>query len=240
MHIAVIDDSQQEREELFQYMNTYFSHNPLYRQVDCFECGEDFLSRWANEIFDLVFIDIYLQGIDGIKIAEKIRETNQECLIIFTTSSEDFAVKGFELRAFDYLVKPFSYEQFERSMDFCDKELRKRGRFIEVKESRTMVKIRLEDIVFTDYFNHYIQIHTKKRVVKSYMRFEIFSPLLLCYPQFLCCYRNCIVNMDKVVSLEKNDFIMETEERVPITRNNRQAIHQKYADYQFQRLNGGL
>lgn len=240
MRIAIIDDSPAEREQLSAYINEYFSSNPIYRQIDIFESGEQFMERWQTGAYDLAFIDIYLTGMTGISVAEEIRKTDTECLLVFATNSADFAIKGFELRASDYLVKPFSYDKFKSSMDYCETALQKRGRYIEVKESRTMVKIRLEDILFTDYFNHYIQIHTKGRVIKSYMKFEVFSPLLLCYPQFLCCYRNCLVNMDKVVSLEKNDFIMESGERVPITRKNRQDIHQEFADYQFKKLNGSI
>lgn len=237
MRIAVIDDSSIQREQLSAYLDTYFSGNPLYKRIDLYENGEEFMERWQTGIYDLVFIDIFLKGINGIEVAEEIRKTDKECLIIFTTSSSDFAIKGFELRASDYLVKPFSFEKFKSSMDYCIKSIHRHGRYIEVKESRTMVKIRLDDIIFTDYFNHYIQIHTCSRVIRSYMKFDAFSPLLLCFSQFLCCYRNCIVNMDKVISLEKNDFIMESDERVPITRKNRQEVHQRYVDYQFQKLN---
>lgn len=238
MRIAVIDDTPSERGELSDYIKRYFTENFIYKTVDFFENGEQFLSVWKRGAYDLIFIDIYLSGINGIDLAENIRQTDDNCILIFTTNSADFAVKGFEVRASDYLVKPFPYDKFKTSMDYCIRTLQKRSSYIEVKESRTMVKIRLEDILFTDYFNHYILIHTYSRIVKSYMKFDDFSPLLLRYPQFLCCYRNCIVNMDKVISVEKNDFILVNEERVPIIRRKRQEIHQSYADYQFKKLNG--
>lgn len=239
MRIAVIDDSSAQREQISGYINTYYSGNPKYRQIDLFESGEQFMADWNPGGFDLLFIDIFLDGMSGLEIAEAVRKADEDCLMVFTTNSREFAVRGFELRVSDYLVKPFSYEKFKDTMQYCEKSLHNHARYIEVKESRTMIKIRLDDIVFTDYFNHYIQIHTNARVIRSYMKFEVFSPCLLCYPQFLCCYRNCIVNMDRVASLEKNDFIMDTEERVPITRRNRQEIHQLYADYQFFKLGGG-
>lgn len=240
LRIAVIDDSSAQREQLSGYIKEYYSGNPIYRQVDLFENGEQFMECWRPGAYDLLFIDIFLDGINGLEIAEKVRNSDADCLMVFTTNSSDFAVRGFELRVSDYLVKPFSYEKFKDTLKYCERSMRSHARYIEVKESRTMIKIRLDDIIFTDYFNHYIQINTKTRTIRSYMKFETFSPYLLCYPQFLCCYRNCIVNMDRVISLEKNDFIMDTDERVPITRKNRQEIHQRYADYQFLRLSGGV
>ena len=160
---------------------------------------------------------------------------------LFTTSSTDFALKGYEVRALDYMLKPLRYGKFCQTMDyFRSVSQRKRSHYIEVKESRIMVKLPVDDILYTDYSNHYIQIHLQDRLVRTYMRFHDFSSLLLCYPQFICCYRNCIINMDKVTSLEKAEFVLNTGEHLPITRTLRPQIHQHYADYQFQKLNGGI
>ena len=174
-------------------------------------------------------------------VGEGIRRDDDQCTIIFTTSSTDFALKGYEVRALDYMLKPLRYGKFCQTMDyFRSVSQRKRSHYIEVKESRIMVKLPVDDILYTDYSNHYIQIHLQDRLVRTYMRFHDFSSLLLCYPQFICCYRNCIINMDKVTSLEKAEFVLNTGEHLPITRTLRPQIHQHYADYQFQKLNGGI
>lgn len=212
----------------------------MYRVIDTYTSGEAFLENWPSKSYDLVFLDILMEGISGIEVARKIRETDSECLLIFISSSKEYALQGFGVRAFDYLLKPLSEERFQKTMDLCQNELAKHIRYIEVKESRTLVKIPLNEIIYTDYYNHYIQIHTAARLIRSYQQFDVFSPLLLCYPQFLCCYRNCIVNMDHVDSVDKHDFVMENGERVPITRGNRNSIYQQYADYQFLKINGGI
>ena len=72
-----------------------------------------------------------------------------------------------------------------------------------------MQKIPIDSILYTDYSNHYIQIHLPDKTVRTYMRFEDFSGMLLIYSQFICCYRNCIINMDKVFSMEKSEFIFD-------------------------------
>lgn len=240
MDIAIIEDSGQELSLLERYLQSYLSNRQVYRVIDTYTSGDAFLENWPFKSYDLIFLDILMDGISGIEVARKIRETDSECLLIFISSSKEYALQGFEVRAFDYLLKPLSEERFQRTMDLCHNELAKHIRYIEVKESRTLVKIPLGEIIYTDYYNHYIQIHTSTRLIRSYQQFDVFSPLLLCYPQFLCCYRNCIVNMDHVASVDKHDFIMENGERVPITRGNRNAIYQQYADYQFLKINGGI
>lgn len=240
MEIAIVEDSGFELDQLYSYIQTYFSKRQIFRRVDTYQSGESFLEIWEKRSYDLVFLDIMMDQISGIDVARRIRETDKDCLIIFISASKEFALQGFEVRAFDYLVKPLTEERFEQTMELCRSELLKRIRYIEVKESRTMVKVPLHEIIYTDYYNHYIQIHTTDRMIRSYQQFDSFSPLLLCYPQFLCCYRNCIVNMDRIASIDKNDFIMETGERVPIIRNSRHEIYQQYADYQFAKINGGF
>lgn len=239
MNIAIIEDSKQEQIKLQEYIQNHFSKRQIFRSVDTFSDGESFLENWNNKTYDLVFLDIMMGEISGVDVARKIRETDSQCLIVFVSASTEFAIQGFEVRAMDYLVKPLTQERFDQTMDLCHDALIRHIRYIEVKESRTMVKLPLHSIIYTDYYNHYIQIHTTGRVIRSYQQFDAFSPLLLCYPQFLCCYRNCIVNMERVSSVEKNDFIMDSGERVPIIRSNRNAVYQQYADYQFYKINGG-
>lgn len=242
VNIAVIDDSIDEARQLAGFINTYFSDAHICQQTTIFNTASDFLLNWQRSAFDLVFIDIFLRNeTSGIRIAERVRKDDECCTIIFTTSSTDFALKGYEVRALDYMVKPIRYGKFCQTMEYYKATARSRNHhYIEVKESRIMVKVPLEMILYTDYSNHYIQIHQPDKIVRTYMRFEEFSGMLLHYPQFICCYRNCIINMDKVSSLEKAEFILTTGEHLPITRNLRPQIHQQYADYQFQKLNGGI
>ena len=85
---------------------------------------------------------------------------------------------------------------------YLSMKAKRSSHYIEVKESRVMVKFPL-----IQFYTPITLITTYRsifdRIVKTYMRFEDFSKLLLCYPQFISCYRNCIINLDKVVRLEK-------------------------------------
>ena len=93
-----------------------------------------------------------------------------------------------------------------------------------------MVRVLLDDIIYCDYENHYIRIHTARRMVRSYMQFRELSKLLIGYAQFQCCYRNIIINMDQVQEMEHADFLMSNGERIPMRRQERLEIRQKYAD----------
>lgn len=102
-----------------------------------------------------------------------------------------------------------------------------------------MSRILIRDIMYTDYYNHYIQIHTPGRMIKTYMSFAEFSPLLLKYKQFLSPYRNCMINMDYVQQMDDHDFLMKDQVQIPINRARKSEIRQAYADYSFKRLSEG-
>ena len=84
-------------------------------QIDNFEEEQKFLSSAKEKAYDLVILDIYMKRINGDRIAQAIREKYPECQIIFTTASREHAIKAFKVRALDYLVKPYTYEELENA-----------------------------------------------------------------------------------------------------------------------------
>lgn len=234
MNTAIIDDSIEEARQLSNYVRTYCSNVHLEEKITIFTSPKDFLSQWKAGAFQLVFLDIYLGDVPvGLKIAQQIRKDDLQCLIVFTTRCKDLAFKGYEVRATDYLIKPITYQRLSQTMDYVRQSLSTYSYYIEVKESRIQIRIPLDQILYADYSNHYILIHTEKRIVKTYMRFEDFAKLLQPYPQFVPCRRNCMVNLDQIQSLEKNEVLLKNGVRIPIGHIQRSSLIQQYADYQF-------
>ena len=129
MNIAIIDDSVEEARQLSGYVQTYFHSVHILQRTELFTAAADFLQVWKKDSYQLVFIDIYLgQETLGLEIAEQIRREDESCIIIFTTSSSDFALKGYEVRALDYLLKPIGYDRFCRAMEYAHRELENTGR----------------------------------------------------------------------------------------------------------------
>lgn len=233
MNVAIVDDSLIDRQHLYRSLERYCQEHKVHMKVEQFCKGTDFLNTFNANVYNLVFLDIFLNEIDGIEIAKTIQEQDPKCLIIFTTSSKEHAVTAFRLHALDYLLKPYAYEHLAEAMLRYENASKRFEHYIELKEGRHHTRILLSDIIYTDYYNHYIQIHTPSRIIRSYMSFKDFAPMLEDYPQFLCCYRNCMVNMDYIVYMDANDFVLTSGERIPILRARRKEIRQSYANYIF-------
>ncbi len=237
MRVAIVDDSLSDVQYLYENMQKYCREHHVHMFIEQFLDESAFLNSLKEHPYDLVILDIYMKQINGDKVAGVIRKYYPNCQIIFTTASKDHAVQAFRLRALDYLVKPYSYKELEASLNHFEKIFQNFVHYIELKESRQFTRILISDIVYTDYHNHYIQVHTTSNVVRSYMSFDNFSPMLKPYPQFLWCYRNCMVNMDYIESLEDGDFLLKTGMRLPVSKGKRQEVMQTYANYMFDYVN---
>lgn len=234
--IAVIDDVCSDRLLLLDYIARYGKERRVLIETKDFESGEEFLTSFERSAYSIIFLDIYMNGLSGMETARKIREQDAQCLLVFSTASSRHAVESYRVRASDYLLKPYDYAAFSEAFSLCDRALLSRSRYIEVRESRIQQKIFLRDILYIDYYKHYVQIHTKTRTVRSYMPFSEISQSLAPYTQFLCCYRNLMINLDAVETLEDKDFLLNSSERIPIARARRTGIRQAYADYVLNKL----
>ena len=146
-------------------------------------------------------------------------------------------MKAFKVRALDYPVKPYTYEELENALNHFEEVYDRFLHYIELKEGRQFTKILIKDVMYVDYHNHYIQVHTTSNVVRSYMPFDKFAPVLRPYCQFLWCYRNCMVNMNYIDSLDDKDFILTDGKRIPISRAMYREVTQAYANYMFEYVN---
>jgi len=236
MRIAIVEDRKEDQELLLRGLMNFCERYALKGEVLTFSSGESFISR-GNFNFDVVFMDVYMKEMDGLETAKIFREHNARGLIIFTTTSRDFAAAGYRVRAFDYLVKPYSEAELNETLELVRRELSLGTGFIEVRANRVQQKIRVADILYVDYFNHYVSLHlTNGNVPRSNMPFEEMEKILAAYPQFVLCRRNCLVNLDHVVSAQNKCYALENGEQIMFKRGQERELRQTYADYVFRML----
>ena len=108
MRIAIVDDIASERTLLHARLQQQLVKRGVHADLAEFENGEFFLKAAKERSFAVLFLDIYMDGANGVEIARELRKSDPDCLLIFTTTSTDHAVEGFKVRALHYLVKPYS------------------------------------------------------------------------------------------------------------------------------------
>lgn len=236
MKVAIIDDFKTDRDKTALFLHKYFAENfpQIVLETDMYENGETFLRRFIPGTYQIILVDYYMDQLSGLDLAKHIREAGDPAILIFVTASPDYAIAGYKVKASGYLVKPIQYEELAELLSLLEIEACQQQEYIEFVNGYRTCRVLLDDIAYCDISGHYAQIHTLgRKMERTRMTFQELTRLLEPYPQFLCCYRGCIVNMDHIKSLDEFNFILVNGERIPIRRKEHSKILQTYSDYVF-------
>ena len=118
MRVAVVDDLRMDAENLRGMLDRRL---PSGTFIDLYASGEAFLASQSR--YDLIFLDIVMEGMDGIETARQFRARDMDCLIVFLTSSREYVWEAFPMHAFDYLVKPVEQERLDRVLEEAQRAL---------------------------------------------------------------------------------------------------------------------
>ena len=141
MNIAIVDDIAAERALLRSRLERQLSRRNIQANLLEYETGEAFLSSCAKLQFAVLFLDIYMNGVNGIETAKQFRSMDARCLLIFTTTSTDHALEGFRVRAMHYLVKPYTEEMISDLIDEILARLPSTERYMTLKLNGTEVPL---------------------------------------------------------------------------------------------------
>lgn len=160
MLIAIVDDIAEERILLRTRLENILDQKNVEFHCYEYENGEAFLKASKEHDFTVLFLDIYMNGANGIEIAREFRNTNKDCLLIFTTTSLDHALEGFKVRAMHYLVKPYTEEELSSLIDEILPRIPASEKKLTVKVNGSDLQIPFKTIIHADHFSHMIHIHT--------------------------------------------------------------------------------
>ena len=233
MRIAIVDDIASEREILKGRVAVQAARLSLDVAFSCYASGADFLDAAGKGHFDLVFLDIYMGNENGVDTAEALRRFDADCLLVFTTTSPDHALEGFRVRALHYLVKPYQEAELAALFDEIVKRFPRMDRYIEVNAAGGAVRLRFQDILYAEHYQHNIYIYSadgEKYVTRQ--TFREFTAALT-DGRFFLCSRGVLVNMEHAEDFDGTDFILKGGKRVPVSRDLAKAARTAFGDYLF-------
>lgn len=127
-----------------------------------------------------------MDGLSGMDAAKELRKTDADCLLVFTTTSTDHALEGFQVRAFHYLVKPFSEAELSGLLDEMLAKLPRPEPVLTVKVDGSDIRLRYRDIISAEHFAHIINIRTTAgKTLAMRQSFKAFTEPLKKDPRFL-------------------------------------------------------
>ena len=134
MRIAIVDDLAAERALLKDRLEQQLHRRNVQADILEYESGETFLEAARKAPFTAAFLDIYMDGMTGMEAAKKLRKTNTDCLLVFTTTSTGHALEGFQVRALHYLVKPFTEADIDALTDELLARIPQPDKYMELDE----------------------------------------------------------------------------------------------------------
>lgn len=235
MRIAIVDDIETERALLKMRLERQLSLYGVETEILEFDSSESFLAAEKERHFTVAFLDIYMKGLSGMDAAKELRKTDADCFLIFTTTSTDHALEGFQVRAFHYLVKPFSEGELAGLLTEMLAKLPRPEPILTVKVSGSDVRLRYRDIIFAEHFAHMINIRiTAGKTLATRQSFKAFTEPLKKDPRFFVCGRGTIVNLEHAADFQAAAFCMTDGSRVYVNQELLKPARQAFMEFLLQ------
>lgn len=175
-----------------------------------------------------------MDEMSGIEIARKIRGIDPEILLVFCTSSNEFASESYEVNAQYYLQKPVTFEKLDRMLDRLNLEKVDQTRALLLPDGYPVI---LRSIIYTEYYNHVVTFYLKgSEIHRIRISQSEVERLLLFYPYFFSPTRGIILNFHETIQLSEGLFLMSDGKRIPIARRKLKETQDAYTRFRFDKM----
>ena len=207
-------------------------------RIEAYATGEELLA--SGKRFDIVFLDIQMEGMNGIKAARNLREKNanlgvEDTVLVFITGIKDYVFDAFDLYAFQYLLKPIDERKFAEVLEKAVREAaKKKERRVLFIKSRNLT-LDQSEILYIESRAKKVEIHTVRQTIEIYAAMDELEGQL--GDEFYRCHRAYIVNMDCITEYDSESITLTNGDRVYLTKK-------KYGEfvkaYMWHLQNGGV
>ena len=236
MRIAACDDNLEFLQELSELLNKYSEESHSNVEYKMYTNPLELVTQMEQGThYDIILMDVCMPGMNGIQCAKDIRGYDNFVKIVFLTSSTEYAVESYSVKAHDYLLKPIQKERLFSVLKQTEKEADVIEKNIFVLKSKTgITKISLSKLEYCEVINRKIILHLiNNEECECNLRMNELEEKLKEHGKFLKPHRSFLVNMDYIQSLTTHSIIMESGIKIPIPREKYAQIKQAYMEYIF-------
>ncbi len=164
--IAIVEDEELYASQLKEYIEKFAGESGYSFRITQFWDGDEIASGYQGN-FDIILMDIEMSLMDGMTAAEEIRKLDGDVVIMFITNMTNYAIRGYEVDALDYVLKPVSYFAFSQKLDRAVSRVKKKSSdHLTLEVSAGIKKVPLEDLYYIESEGHKLTFHTTDGVVQ--------------------------------------------------------------------------
>ncbi len=236
IRIDICDDCLEQLELVKSFIHKYRKINEINIHTETDPVL--FLSEFRVRKPHIVFLDIDMEGMNGITLGERIRVINDDTVIVYITGHDDYALEAFGVKAYHYLLKPVSEKKFMTVLEDAIKiaemlklQKLKKGKFT-FKRRNEIVNIEFDHICYFEKVGRKIKVRTDTDAIEYYGKFiELIEQLDQSY--FIQCHQGFIINKEKIATYKGGALNMTSCERVPVSRTHQKKVKEMIEDLLF-------
>lgn len=235
MRLAIVEDEKIFADNILGYLQRFQKETGYQIETVWFQDGCDIAEGYKSD-FDIILMDIQMKFMDGMTAAKKIREIDSQVMLLFLTNMASYAIRGYEVDAMDYIIKPVTYFSFSE-------KLKRAMRTVEYRKSQYIIvpieggaqKVELSSVYYVECRGHSLFFKQAKAEIESKGTMNKLEALLVPYGF----YRNSksfLVNLDYVESIQRNECTVHGE-RLPVSRMKKKEFMQALLKYVSEEYN---
>lgn len=225
--ITIIEDKEDAKEQLLTALDIWKEKNNVYLQIEYFCNGENYFASHVTDESTLYILDIQLHGMDGIEIAQKMRARGYNGNILFLSAFQEYVFRGYDVRAFHYLLKPVSQIALNKCLDEIYSELY--GNCFIYRNADEIIQIPFHKIITISIVKHYVDITTTEKIYAC--RLSLKEILRHLPTEFIQCHRSYIINMRHIQKIAGTTITMSNRTLVTVGRNYLDTVRHQYSDF---------
>lgn len=230
IRVAIVEDEKPIADLLNSYMKNYGDANQVTFISSYFSNAEDLLCS-ETHLYDLILLDIQLPGINGMDAAVKIRKMNPEVTLIFVTSLAQYALKGYEVNALDFLVKPVTYAQFSMRLNKAVRVINRKDTMKLTLPSETGKKVvSTKSVLYLEVYGHNLVYHTEEGNYRIRGSISAAVKTLENY-HFVQISNSFAINLQYISMINGNEITLSNGEQLFISRTYKKSVMATFAKY---------
>lgn len=238
LRIAMCDDSPMFLRNIELLIKKWSEQSKVLVEIFTFDNGDTLIEKNMSLRMDIIFLDILMPMLNGMDTARELRQTDTAVRIIFLTSSSEFALESYDVKAQDYLLKPITYEKLKKALDECVRALEFEPMHLVLKTNIGYQKLYLHDIEYIEAQNKrvlfYLRTGGEIAVAEPLRSFE---DKFAGSASFFKCHRSYFVYLPNVEQFSSSNIIMKSGRNIPIARGCAKAFKEAYFARMFQECN---